>query len=326
MTIRPFDESRDADYEAVVAIQNAVTPEYATTVAEMKDQESRRDPKCKYGRWLVEVDGVVVGAGGYGQSPWAYHPHRFGVGVTVYPEHEGKGIGSALYKHVLAALESFDPVSVHSNIREDKERALRFALDRGFVEDMREWESRLDVTAFDPAPWKDAFAKPASFGIAIRSYAQLASDPDRDHKLHELISTTFLDVPSTVQLTPPSFEQYETQVLKNPNFLPEGVMIAIDEATGQYVGSSEVWRKKDKDYLNTGLTGVRNEHRRKGIALAMKPNDACYVPLSHKQSADGPSLFAAGLARWPAPGQPGQAGDGERAAGELAVGVVPAQQ
>jgi DNA polymerase-1 len=33
-----------------------------------------------------------------------------------------------------------------------------------------------------------------------------------------------------------------------------------------------------------------------GIALAMKPNDACYVPLSHKQSADGPSLFAAGLA------------------------------
>jgi DNA polymerase I len=33
-----------------------------------------------------------------------------------------------------------------------------------------------------------------------------------------------------------------------------------------------------------------------GIALALAPNDACYVPLSHKQSGDGSGLFAAGLA------------------------------
>jgi DNA polymerase I len=33
-----------------------------------------------------------------------------------------------------------------------------------------------------------------------------------------------------------------------------------------------------------------------GIALALAPNDACYVPLSHRQSGDGAGLFAAGLA------------------------------
>ncbi len=33
-----------------------------------------------------------------------------------------------------------------------------------------------------------------------------------------------------------------------------------------------------------------------GIALALAPNDACYVPLSHKQSGDGVGLFDAGLA------------------------------
>src|SRR6202020_2938446 len=33
-----------------------------------------------------------------------------------------------------------------------------------------------------------------------------------------------------------------------------------------------------------------------GIALALKPNDACYVPLGHKQAGDGSGLFAAGLA------------------------------
>src|SRR5207237_10741072 len=34
-----------------------------------------------------------------------------------------------------------------------------------------------------------------------------------------------------------------------------------------------------------------------GIALALAPNDACYVPLAHKQSGSGAGLFAAGLAR-----------------------------
>jgi len=33
-----------------------------------------------------------------------------------------------------------------------------------------------------------------------------------------------------------------------------------------------------------------------GIALALAANDACYIPLSHKQSGDGAGLFAAGLA------------------------------
>src|SRR6202011_1781891 len=33
-----------------------------------------------------------------------------------------------------------------------------------------------------------------------------------------------------------------------------------------------------------------------GIALALSPNDACYVPLAHKQSGGGAGLFDAGLA------------------------------
>jgi DNA polymerase I len=33
-----------------------------------------------------------------------------------------------------------------------------------------------------------------------------------------------------------------------------------------------------------------------GIALALAPNEACYIPLAHKQSGEGAGLFAAGLA------------------------------
>src|SRR6201997_2581617 len=41
-----------------------------------------------------------------------------------------------------------------------------------------------------------------------------------------------------------------------------------------------------------------------GIALALTPNDACYIPLAHKQAGDGLGLFDAGLA-------PGQIREGE---------------
>src|SRR5262249_48999571 len=33
-----------------------------------------------------------------------------------------------------------------------------------------------------------------------------------------------------------------------------------------------------------------------GLALALGPNDACYIPLSHRQAGDGGGLFDAGLA------------------------------
>ncbi|MGC8001568.1 hypothetical protein, partial [Salmonella enterica] len=33
-----------------------------------------------------------------------------------------------------------------------------------------------------------------------------------------------------------------------------------------------------------------------GIALALAPNEACYLPLAHKQSGGGAGLFDAGLA------------------------------
>ncbi|MGJ5175581.1 DNA polymerase I [Bradyrhizobium oligotrophicum] len=41
-----------------------------------------------------------------------------------------------------------------------------------------------------------------------------------------------------------------------------------------------------------------------GIALALAPNDSCYIPLAHRQAGDGGGLFDAGLA-------PGQIGDSD---------------
>ena len=48
------------------------------------------------------------------------------------------------------------------------------------------------------------------------------------------------------------------------------MIIAVEEATGHYVGVSALWKRSADEDLQTGLTAVRRTHRRMGIALAMK--------------------------------------------------------
>lgn len=272
VVIRPFDESSDADYAALAALDNAVAPEYAVMPEEIRSRDERRDPKCLHARWVAAQrdGGAVIGACSFGQSPWSYHPHRFWCDVRVHPEQQGKGVGSLLYDYLLSQVAPHAPEALRCGIREDWTRSLRFAQDRGFVEVERTWESRLDVSAFDPTPWEEARTKPEAHGIATRTFGELSGDPEHLRKLWEMESVTFVDMPSSETLTPVSFEEYQRHVLQSPNLLPDAFFIAVDRATGQYAGVSTLWKRQADSDLDTGLTAVRREYRRRGIALALK--------------------------------------------------------
>jgi GNAT superfamily N-acetyltransferase len=273
-TIRPF-EPTDAEYEAVVAVNNATSPDYADTAAEWRHFDGVRDPKHKFQRYVAIVDGQIVGFSTYFQQGWAYHPRKFGVSVTVHPEYQGRGIGSALYDTALEALAAFDPLLVRSRTREDWTRGVRFLRDRGFEEDMREWESRLDVAAFDPAPFAGAEDKMRQHGIAIKTMTELADDPDRDRKIYELDNDVARDVPSPDPFTPMEFERYQEMAFKNPGLMPDAWLIAVDG--DKYVGVSTLWKAEASPDLYNGLTGVRRDYRRKGIALGLKLRNIAYA-------------------------------------------------
>ena len=271
MTIRP-DTLSEADYAARIAISHACFPDYVETIEELRFSDANRDPKIKWARFLVERDGKVIAAGGYGQSNDMYHPQKFGINVSVLPEYEGQGVGQALYAHLLTALAPHNPILLRSNAREDKPRALRFLADRGFTEAMREWESRLAAQTFDPAPFTEAAQKATEAGITLQSVAQLSATlPDWKQRLKELDWTITLDIPATDVLTDPGFEHFEKTTLGHPDFLPEAWFIAIDSDGDQWVGESALWKSAgEPDVLYVGATGVRREYRRKGIATALK--------------------------------------------------------
>src|SRR5207249_170059 len=127
------------DYPAVVAVSNAVYVDYPGTIEEKRFHDEHRDPKCRFQRWVAEDNGEVVAHAEYRQAEWSYHPHRFFVSVAVRPDRQGRGIGTALYDHVVAALEPLEPQRLRANAREDMERGVRFLQERGFQEDLRAW-------------------------------------------------------------------------------------------------------------------------------------------------------------------------------------------
>jgi GNAT superfamily N-acetyltransferase len=244
-------------------------PDDPITAEEMRYDDEHDDPKCLRGRWVADVGGMIVGTADLGQHHRMYHPQKFLLGLVVHPDHQGRGIGTALYHQLVAGLAPFDPIAVRfERVRADLTSAVRFLENRGFIEEARSWDSRLDIGAFDPSHFADAIKRVAAQGISIESTAGLKGDPERDRKLFDLDEAVSADVPRPDPIVAGSFELFADRIFNNPNHIPDAYFVALHE--GQYVGQTNLWRSMDNNDVYVGLTGVRREFRRRGIALALK--------------------------------------------------------
>jgi len=263
--IRPFTPE---DYPALARISTAAFPEYPSSAEEKEFGDARRDPKCRHGRWLMERDGWAVGYGEYGQRSSSYHPRRFLLEVVVEPDSQGLGLGKALYEQVLSALAQFDPLSVRAQARSDKERTVRFLQERGFMEDMRSFESRLDLAAFDPAAWADAVSRVRAQGIEFKTLGELERVPGHWKKHHDMMEELAADVPFAEARTPVEKDVWLSTLLKNPGLVRDAYLFAVKD--GEYVGATMLRSSQSDNDVTTGLTGVRRPYRRQGVALALK--------------------------------------------------------
>jgi GNAT superfamily N-acetyltransferase len=264
MDIRPFEAG---DYEAVATLQTTCFPDHEITAEEIRARDARRDPKMRFGRFIVREGNQVIGFAEYGNSSWAYHPQRFSLMVMVHPQYRRQGIGSTLYNRLMAETEGVDPIAFRTVGQESEADTLHFLAHRGFVEEMRHYENRLNVTECDLAPFVEKSQQVTESGITIKTFAELSEGGEREHLLHELMETLTLDVPFPEPHTRIEFEQWR-KGLEDPNFLPDAVWIAFDGDTP--VGMSELGGSQAGRFLETGLTGVIRGYRGRGIASALK--------------------------------------------------------
>ena len=99
---------------------------------------------------------------------------------------------------------------------------MRFLTRRGFCEVDRTWDSRLDVTRFDSAPFAGAEERVVASGIAITTLAEArASDPAVLPKLHTLFTRTEQDEPGIDPATALPYPEWVAREIDDPTVIPD---------------------------------------------------------------------------------------------------------
>ncbi len=272
LSIRLFTSN---DYPAIQVILNGAFPEAPVTLEGLRSQYQNQDPIYKSQRWVAIYDGRVVAYGLYDQLPLMYHPRKFLISVVVHPDYQNKGIGSAMYEHIIAALRPFNPLSVRAIARENRKRSVEFLKAKGFQEDQRDYVLSLDVGYIDLAQYAGIEKNLQTQGIKIKALRELQADHNYDYKLHRLYNELNQDMPAPEPTTPVSYEYFMENMLNNMNLLPEAYFVAIHK--DEYIGMNVLYDRPGNGYLFNEFTGVKRQYRRKRIALALKLQGITYA-------------------------------------------------
>ncbi len=263
MNIRPF---KIQDYPAIISLWNVTYPENQLTVEDLKRRDDHHEEKLLFQRYVLEEDERIIGYGHHDQRNDEYHPQKF-VMFLCLEEAAAWSTRQMLGKYLLKAIEPYNPIAVYCIAREDMPNA-RLYPELGFKETSRTWESRLDPQTLDLSQIQGAISHIEKQGYLLRSLKELATDPHRDQKLYEFLTTVEQDIPRTEPYTPPSFESFREEIITHPDMIPESYIVALHDS--EYVGVSSIWQRSGNDYLETDITGVRRDHRQKGLAFALK--------------------------------------------------------
>ncbi len=261
-TIRPL---QPADYEAMAVIYRAAMPGSDDTAESLQDDDEHTHA---VERWVAEVDGHVVGTASWFQLANRLHPQKFWMDGAVHPDYQHKGIGGALFARVLEAIAPRNPLSLRTFSREDYADTRRFVEQHGFAEAKRTWESFLDLTHFDFAPYEGQPEHVEATGIRLVTLPELQGTPGWEQRLLDLYNAIQTDVPDIDQAAAVAMEYFAKNYLGSGTFSADGHFIALDG--DRWVGMSTLWKTGVAGRMDTGLTGVLPEYRRRGIALAAK--------------------------------------------------------
>jgi GNAT superfamily N-acetyltransferase len=275
VTLRPFT---DGDYDAMVDISNESYPDYAWTVAELRHLDEDWTPEGYFRRRIMADEaGVPVGYCDVSNSRGQFVAANFSIDLVVRPGMRRRGIATTLFDDAVAALRPRKARWIRAGVKESDAHSTAFAKHVGAVELKRDWESRLALATFDPAPFAAAPKRAEDAGVRITTLAdELRADPGAVRKAYALHAEMRRDVPNLDPSTPSPYERFEEEVLRSPWALPEAYFIATRD--GRYVGESALGTEgADPGVVHQQLTAVVRDERGKGIAMALKLRTVAYA-------------------------------------------------
>lgn len=265
--LRPFAE---CDWKTVSGFVYGLEPDFRQDdEAWLRNRQKFDETRYQRRQYVAEHagNGKIVG---YGSIEQTIFLPKYRLFLFAEPHWLRAGVGDLLLDQLMTDLREAGAISVwHRNYSRLGE-VLSFLAERGFTETRRVWDLRLDVHAADLSAFVPAAEKVAARGIAITTFAEERerNEDDAFHKLHEFLNLVKPDDPERRPFVPVLFESV-VHWFGRRYVLPDACFIA--KAGSEYVGFTDLNHIEPIPRgIMHGFTGVAREHRRQGVAMALK--------------------------------------------------------
>lgn len=273
------------DYARIASIMThySDTPVDADHVAHMYRLHEAGDIRVVL--CAVDEAGVVRGFGSIAHLT-VFGEGVFYGGISVEPTHTRQGIGAALYEAVYAEFLALGGTCLRGRVGEGSTAGLAFAERRGYRPTHRIFQSYLEVATFDETPFVEVLARVTAQGFRLSTLADEGSTRENLYKLYELDRSASLSLPDWEGAFLP-FDQYADNIQDDPDFDPAAKYLAIDSATGAYVGMAGLFYDAATRIMTHEFTAVEPAYQGRGIALALK-----LTTIRHAKAQGAQRLYA----------------------------------
>ena len=209
-------------------------------------------------------NGQMVGFHTVLRNSWM-RPGHFWMRVIVDAAHRRLGTGTLLLEDAIGFMQAQNATHIESEVWDDCALCLQFAQKRGFSIERHTFESRLDLSTFDEAPFAGTVE---ASGMRFFTLADLGNTLEAQQKLYEINRRCAADNPSNEGWSFPPFEAFRKHVFDASWFRADGQIIAADG--DNWVGIAAVGYYVNTNSMYNAFTGVDRAYRGRKIALALK--------------------------------------------------------
>lgn len=256
-TVRPL--LNDNDWQAAMAVRATLHPEFPLSIEEYKASDDFFDGKTHLRRLICQGD-EIVGMYVFAEAFFYAEPKTYLGQVVSFPDR--LDVFRFGYSEITRLSEQHEARLINSSVEDRREEIVAIAQEFGYKTKQQQRVSRLDVAQFN------LVNEDLEFEILSLNQLKLRWPETWLHEFWRMEMEILKDVPMTGEFKEDPIDLFE-KYINMPGMDHDGLFLAIVE--GRLAGVSSMFPSLvDSKVGITGLTGVRREFRRLGIARALK--------------------------------------------------------